>query len=436
MAPVGLDVDYLNHASVLLDFGQVRLLSDPWYEGTAFFNGWGLEYEDPDAYRRAARATHLWISHWHSDHLHVPTLKKLAEQRPDLVVLANESANFSMTERMRKLGFGQVLSLGERRPVQLGHDVRVTRYPTAGIDNMLHVEAGRWSILNYNDCNLPQAAVRRMVGHMGRVDLMLTNYNHAGKLFDRDDDETRRHTFLGAARRAVDAVGPRWVIPFASSHYYRCSFSREQNRSLWSFDELEAEVAGDPRFVVLRVGDRAHLCGQGAQLVKREPALTARPHDVLDYGESADWAALVEACAERCRDMSSRFLGAARLLPTLRVHVRDHDRSLALRAGRGASETSEAPHVAAHSQAVLRWLGRPFGDDTFFAGAHFAIVDRDTRAIRKWALVTLLDGSHLTPRHALGFLRHADGRRFLWNRREEAAATVLGARLRAGQVRA
>lgn len=430
-------LDYLNHACVLLDLGEVRLLCDPWLEGRAFSNGWGLLYDNPDAYARAERATHLWISHWHSDHLHVPTLKKLAARNPDVTVLANESANFSMGERLRKLGFRHVLPLAEREALDVGGGARVTRFPTAGIDNMLHVRAGGWSILNYNDCNLPRAAARRLARRMGGIDLMLSNYNHAGKLFDAQDDRARKRMFFDGMMRAVDAVEPRWVVPFASSHYYRAPWSREQNRSLWSFDELERETSDDPRVVVMRPGDRADVHDEGVTLEPRHPPLSPRAPDELAYGDSVPWEELVSACETRCREMDRHFLGASRLLPPLLVRVEDHARVIALRPGRGVGEgDAHRAHVVTHSRALHRWLGQPFGDDTFFAGAHFGLEDHDTRVIRAWALATLLDGSHLTPRHALGFLGRSDGRRFLWNRREEAVATVLGARWRAGQLRA
>src|ERR1700712_2994618 len=136
-----LSVETLNHASVLLCSGELRLLSDPWFSGTAFSGGWGLYYANPDALRTALTATHLWISHWHSDHLHEPSLRALAGERPDLPVLVNESANFSVAQRMRALGFRRLITLHERTPLRLAPDVEVTRYPTAGIDNMLHVKA-------------------------------------------------------------------------------------------------------------------------------------------------------------------------------------------------------------------------------------------------------------------------------------------------------
>jgi hypothetical protein len=81
------------------------------------------------------------------------------------------------------------------------------------------------------------------------------------------------------------------------------------------------------------------------------------------------------------------------------------------------------------------WLARRFGDDTFLAGAHFRIVDPDTTAIERWALITLLEASHLDPRSCVQYLAQQDGRRFLWNRREEIWATLLGRRVKAGRIR-
>ena len=177
-------IHYLNHASLLVEVGAVRILFDPWLEGTAFSGGWGLRYDNPDAFDLGATATHLWISHWHSDHLHAPSLSRLADRNPKMTVLANVSANFSMVERMRGFGFRDVRSLAEREPFALDGETTCCRYPTAGIDNMLHIRSGPWSMLNFNDCNLPAKAIHALRRRIGPLDILFTNYNHAGKLFD------------------------------------------------------------------------------------------------------------------------------------------------------------------------------------------------------------------------------------------------------------
>lgn len=432
-------VHYLNHASLLLEVGGVRMLFDPWLQGTAFSGGWGLRYDNPEATRLAATATHLWISHWHSDHLHAPTLSKIAELNPDMVVLANVSANFSMVERMASLGFRDVRPIGERETLELNSETTCCRYPTAGIDNMLHIVAGSWSILNYNDCNLPVKAIQGLRKHIGPVDLLFTNYNHAGKLFDVVDDEVRKSQLIQVLDLTTDALEPTRVIPFASNHYYRTAESADQNASMLDFEELEKLAADDERYVVLRIGDDAVFDSPtDARVHARQPALTQQELEVHDYGPSVPWDELLDEVSVRSKALQSQFLHLGKLaVPDLVVRVSDHGRNLRLSIGKEAHEADEAdtPHIAAHSQAMRIWLARRFGDDTFVAGAHFRILDPDTTVIERWALVTLLEASHLDPQSCVQYLGARGGRRFLWNRREEIVATLLGRRVKAGRVR-
>ena len=432
-------IHYLNHASLLVDIGAVRILFDPWLEGTAFSGGWGLRYDNPEAFDVAATATHLWISHWHSDHLHAPSLARLAERNPDMTVLANVSANFSMIERMESFGFHDVRPLAERERIDLDGDTACCRYPTAGIDNMLHITSGSWSMLNYNDCNLPAKAIHSLRRHIGPLDVLFTNYNHAGKLFDVVDDEVRKRQLTEVLELTVEALEPTRVIPFASNHYYRTAESADQNRSMLGFEDLDALARLDERFVVPRVGDEVVFeTPTRAIMHPREPALSHRPFETHDYGAAVPWGELVEEVSARTEALRAQFLRLGRLaVPDLIVRLSDHDRSLRLSLGEAAREASppDVPHIEAHSQAIRIWLARRFGDDTFIAGAHFRILDGNTNAIERWALVTLLEASHLDPQSCLEYLREPEGRRFLWNRREEIVATLFGGRVKAGRVR-
>jgi glyoxylase-like metal-dependent hydrolase (beta-lactamase superfamily II) len=427
----------LNHASVRIDAGPVRLLSDPWLEGTAFSGGWGLRWESTGALERAIESTHLWISHWHSDHLSPPSLRRIAAVRPDLVVLANVSANFSMIPRLRELGFRDVRALGEREPFPLPGGQEVVRYPTAGIDNMLLLTGPYGSVLNLNDCNLPARALRMLRRDLGPIDLLLNNYNHAGKLFypvpaPQQKDELW-HVF-GAVR---DILSPRFVVPFASSHFYRVAESMDQNASLLTVEELEARAAGDPGVVVLRVGDSAQLDARGARIRRADPPARRTREDVFDPGASIAFEEVRAGADRRCRSLAARFPGAALVVPPLAIELRDLGRTLELTLRHGAREAAPGVRatVRAHSRAIQDWLERRFGDDTFVAGAHFGLVGDDPTAIRRWALLTLLDASHLAPADLPGYLRSAEGRHFLWSRREEVFATLVDRRFRAGEMR-
>ena len=70
-------VKLLSHASILIEVDGKKVLTDPWYFGTAFNDGWELSYkpilEEIKAYIHDVDI--IWISHEHPDHLHFPTLK-------------------------------------------------------------------------------------------------------------------------------------------------------------------------------------------------------------------------------------------------------------------------------------------------------------------------------------------------------------------------
>jgi L-ascorbate metabolism protein UlaG (beta-lactamase superfamily) len=432
-----LSVETLNHASVLLCSGELRLLSDPWFSGTAFSGGWGLYYDNPDALRIAATATHLWISHWHSDHLHEPSLRALAQERPDLTVLVNESANFSVAQRMRALGFRRFVALHERKSLRIAPGVEVTRYPTAGIDNMLHVKAHGWSVLNYNDCNLRPAALASLAKKLGPLDVLLTNYNHAGKLFELRPAAHEKLALWESLSRVTQQLAPRYVVPFASSHYYRSPYSRAQNASLLSFDDLEKRAAGDPSALIVRVGDRAIWDNPLAapRLERHEPALPRQQESVQEYGESVPWERLLSVARARLVSLQRGFPGVGFVVPPLRVAVTDHGRELQLDLRHGLTEIEGTVHVAAHSTAILDWLGRPFGDDTFVAGAHFAVCSEDLATIKQWVALCLLHASRLSVPDLMGYALSDEGRRFLWCRREEIFATLRAGGFSAGELR-
>ena len=439
-------LDYLNHASVLLRTDGIALLSDPWFEGTAFSGGWGLRYDNPDALALAAEATHLWISHWHSDHLHPATLARLSQANPRITVLANVSANFSMVDRLRGVGFDNVVPLPERVPTEIAAGVSVERFPTAGIDNALLLRTPSATVLNYNDCNLPGAAIRALRKKIGAVDVVLNNYNHAGKLFHPLPPEAQKAELLRTFKAAADLLGPRLVVPFASSHYYRCAESAEQNASLLSFDDLDQCFANDPRMLVLRVGDGVEIDARRwtSTRIPRAPALPPRAADVVEYTAKVPWEELVATADAHCARLRQGFPMLSRSTPVLCVRVSDHGRELVLDCRGGAREgaagvpaDSDAlpAAISACSQPLGDWLGRRFGADTFIAGAHFGLLRDDTSAIERWALLTLLEASHMTERDAFRYLATSAGRGFLWCRREEISATILGRRFKAGQMR-
>ena len=65
----------VGHASLLVEAGGVRILSDPWWKGPCFGAQWWL-YPAPFLEAVHARPIdYLYVSHGHHDHFHPPTLR-------------------------------------------------------------------------------------------------------------------------------------------------------------------------------------------------------------------------------------------------------------------------------------------------------------------------------------------------------------------------
>ena len=63
-------IQFINHASVLISYNNIGLLSDPWYDHTVFHKGWRLLYETQleDVLNVLDSTSHIFISHEHPDH--------------------------------------------------------------------------------------------------------------------------------------------------------------------------------------------------------------------------------------------------------------------------------------------------------------------------------------------------------------------------------
>lgn len=429
-------IDYLNHASLIIRSGGQSLLCDPWFSGTAFAGGWGLQYDNPDALEKAKACSHLWISHFHGDHLHMPTLKQLAALSPEIKALANDSVNFQISEALQKAGFRNIVPLYERRKLSLTSNIKVTRFPTAGIDNMLLIETGEGRILNYNDCHLPIGALKLLMRKIGKVDILLNNFNHAIKFIDnpRPSDEEIRSKLKTNYKTVLNTINPKWSIPFASAHYYRTRDTHWQNQSLLQSEDL---VELDSRILPLRIGSEATFDDKlQPTLSPPSPRVSLNSKDIKIDNESVPFDAVVDAAKEFGKRLRQSLLGLTFWIPELRIRVEEYGRVFRFDVHNQVyteeNRDIETAHIEAHSSALSHWFRNPYGSDSFFIGGHFAVLSNSTTPIKRVLLACSLMEKRLSPRSLVRYGVHPAGLTFLLNRREEILVTVSQGRLRVG----
>ena len=71
---------FINHASILIRGKDCGLLTDPWYSGSIFHNGWSLLYENPKTsiLEVLEKTNYIWISHEHPDHFSIEFFRNYA----------------------------------------------------------------------------------------------------------------------------------------------------------------------------------------------------------------------------------------------------------------------------------------------------------------------------------------------------------------------
>ena len=366
----------------------------------------------------------------------MPTLKQLAAFSPEITALANDSANFRVSEPLQAAGFTNILPLYERRQLSLTSSIRVTRYPTAGIDNMLLIETPEGRILNYNDCHLPIDALKLLMRKIGTVDVLLNNFNHAIKFMDnpRKSDEEIRQELKTNYKKVLDAINPRWAIPFASAHYYRTRDTVWQNDSLLRSEDL---VEMDSRILPLRIGSEVTF-DEKLQPTLSSPSgrITPNSKDIKSETESVSFDAVVDAAKDFGNRLRRSLLGLTFWIPELRIRVEEYQRVIIIDVNQQvyaeANRETDVAHIEAHSSALYQWFSKPFGSDSFFIGGHFEVVSKSIIPINRVLLACSLMEKRLSPRMLANYMLRPGGIKFLLNRREEILVTLTQGRLRVG----
>jgi len=67
-----MKIEFVNHASVIFYHNNIHLITDPWFNGAVFHNGWDLLAKTKFEYSNFEKISHIWISHEHPDHFTPP----------------------------------------------------------------------------------------------------------------------------------------------------------------------------------------------------------------------------------------------------------------------------------------------------------------------------------------------------------------------------
>jgi hypothetical protein len=224
---------FFNHASFAIERDFEILLIDPWYQGTAFYNGWALLDESiSDSYvikwlTQSQKKIFIWYSHEHSDHLSMSFLKSISKEKIDLTIIFQKTLDGRVSSFLNKLGLN-VIDAKEGIPIGLGKKFSITTWPHHGGDSFCLIKSEDISLLNINDCMIStedqaQTLKKKYSSLSLQVDILLTQFGYANWIGNESDRDER----IKFANHKFDRIFiqnkilcPSLIIPFASFVYF------------------------------------------------------------------------------------------------------------------------------------------------------------------------------------------------------------------------
>jgi len=241
------NIEFVNHASFILTYGQVRLICDPWLEGPVFDDGWDLLAETRFSYDDFRSLTHIWFSHEHPDHFNPRNVNKIPKDiRATLTVLYQSTIDKKVFNYCRGLGFGRVVEMKPDEWLPLGEDLEAHCEPHDNGDSWLAVRSPSLCLLNLNDCVVTSTKECVEISRkVGAVDILATQFSYANRVGNAGDHKAMRAAArqkLAWIKTQILGFKPKYVIPFASFSY----FSHEDN---WHLNEGMNKIGAVTEFI-------------------------------------------------------------------------------------------------------------------------------------------------------------------------------------------
>src|SRR5918992_5041839 len=146
-------VDFIGHASLLIQHGALTLLTDPWWSGPAYAGQWyPYPLPVPERYD-LSQVDAIYISHAHEDHLHAGTLREVLQTAPTAQAIIPRRYDSHMRDYLRRIGFQRIREVQSGSPFMLRKRSSAMRLTimTHLDDSLLAVEANGSVLINAND---------------------------------------------------------------------------------------------------------------------------------------------------------------------------------------------------------------------------------------------------------------------------------------------
>ena len=231
-------IKLINHSSIHIINEKLSILTDPWYSGSAFNNGWSLLYENKheDIVDTLNNTNFIFISHEHPDHFSIKFFKEYKDTilRNNIKILFQETDDMRVEKFLKSSGFNLIL-LKHKKVYRFDENNSITLIKQGHIDSAFLYETKNNYHLNINDCNFIDSELKKIKSLIEDKSKKLILYIQFSYASFRPTEEwlKKAATYkLNNIKKISNSFNCSLVVPYASFFY----FSHEENQDLkkWS----------------------------------------------------------------------------------------------------------------------------------------------------------------------------------------------------------
>jgi hypothetical protein len=295
-----IQTQFFGHACLRFSGTRGALICDPWLSTVPIYGNTAVKYPflPDEQLAHALDATHIYISHHHEDHFHVPSLdlypRSVAVLIPAFEYAAHARAA-SMRRSLNHLGFNNVIPLKswETISIDLGDPLTLTLIPSAKSrwhdweNSGLILKTSEWTAINLNDNLVDKALLAEIQMRADRPDVVFVQGFPSTEFPGNFDFTVAEKIHIGRQKRGnvdqadmvIRQLEPRSVTPIAcdiawhrSQDLYR-NYSDKPTPSCFGPILGKRGLLARTKFIELAPGDSLDLADLTVQ----------RPYGTLNY---------------------------------------------------------------------------------------------------------------------------------------------------------
>ena len=229
-------IKLINHSSIFISNEEIGILTDPWYDGFAFNDGWSLLYKNKneDIDNLLKKTNFIFISHEHPDHFSIKFFKDYEEKikKNKIKILFQETRDKRVEGFLKKKGFHLII-LKNMISHDLSKNFKLTLFKQGYMDSSFLLETENFFHLNINDCEFLDRElniIKKRIVNKNKNLIIYIQFSYAAY---RSNDRWLQEAALfklNRIKKISQQFNSKLVIPFASFIYFCHSENFDLNK--------------------------------------------------------------------------------------------------------------------------------------------------------------------------------------------------------------